>query len=104
MGDNAYRVNSTKPVVLKLYVSGDGPRSQGAIRRLHELSAGHLDCEVQVIDVNRHPELAERERILATPALVKESPLPIRRIVGDLTDTPALLLLLDLADPVEESR
>ena len=89
-------MTSFSPIVLKLYVSGDTPRSQGAIRRLQELCWDHPECEVRVIDVQRHPELAEQERILATPSLVKESPAPVRRIVGDLTDTAMVLMLLDL--------
>lgn len=97
-------VNSTSQVVLKLYVSGDSPRSQGAIRRLRELSSQHPSCEVQVIDVRRHPEVAERERILATPSLVKESPPPVRRIVGDLSDTETVLMLLNLDAPGESGR
>ena len=103
MFDNILSVNSASPVVLKLYVSGDGPRSQGAIRRLRELCSLHQECQVEIVDVNEQPARAEQERILATPTLVRESPPPVRRIVGDLTDTTTLLMLLDLREPIEET-
>ena len=97
-------MNSATQVVLKLYVSGDGPRSQGAIRRLRELCSLHQECQIEIVDVNRQPERAEQERILATPSLVRESPPPVRRIVGDLTDTTTVLMLLDLKEAIEQSR
>jgi circadian clock protein KaiB len=54
------------------------------------------DYELVVIDVLERPQLAEDEKILATPMLVKELPMPIRRIIGDLSDTEKVLLGLDL--------
>lgn len=83
-------------VVLSLYVCGDTPRSQRAIHRLREMLADRQDCRVEVIDVIQRPEAAEAARILATPALVKELPLPVRRLVGDLTDAAVVLELLEL--------
>lgn len=83
-------------VVLSLYVCGDTPRSQRAINRLREMLADRQDCRVEVIDVIQRPEAAEAARILATPALVKESPLPVRRLVGDLTEAAIVLELLEL--------
>lgn len=91
-------------VVLKLYVAGGTARSEGAIRRLRDIVDGRTDCDVAVVDILRHPQAAEDARILATPALVKEAPAPVRRVVGDLSDTEALLLVLDLpALPSETS-
>ncbi len=58
--------------------------------------AGRDDCQVEIIDVIQRPEEAESARILATPALVKESPAPPRRIVGDLTKIAEVLELLEL--------
>lgn len=80
-------------LVLKLYVAGRSPRSQRAVSYLEALCARELagEAELQVIDVLRHPELAEEARIFATPTLVKESPAPQRRLVGDLSETKVVL-------------
>ena len=98
MFDSEQDENGQPDLVLKLYVNGSTPRSERAVRRLREVCAGRANCRAEIIDVGRHPEVARSERILATPALVKESPLPRRRIIGDLSDTAAVLLLLDLPE------
>ena len=84
--------------LLKLYVTGQTPRSQKAIAGLNKICADELhgQYEMVVIDVLERPQLAEDEKILATPTLVKELPLPIRRIIGDLSDIEKVLLGLDL--------
>ena len=85
--------------VLKLYVAGHTARTRQAVRNLQEIcevSLGGL-YELVVIDVLDRPQLAENERILATPTLVKELPPPLRRVVGDLSDRDRVLIGLDLA-------
>jgi circadian clock protein KaiB len=84
--------------VIKLYVTGQTPRSQRAIENLRRLCDEELrgQYELVVIDVLERPQLAEDEKILATPTVVKELPLPIRRIIGDLSDLERVLLGLDL--------
>ena len=84
--------------VLKLYVTGRTPRAERAIANLRRLCEEELDeCyELQVIDVLDHPQLAEDERILATPTLIKQLPPPLRRVIGDLSDRDKVLLGLDL--------
>ena len=84
--------------LLKLYVTGRTPRSQRAIDNLRRICEDELSghYEMQVIDVLERPQLAEDEKILATPTLVKELPPPIRRIIGDLSDSEKVLLGLDL--------
>jgi circadian clock protein KaiB len=84
--------------VLKLYVTGQTPRSCRAIANLQQVCESELSgrYEMQVIDVLERPQLAEDEKILATPTVVKELPLPIRRIIGDLSDAEKVLLGLDL--------
>ncbi len=80
-----------------LYVTGDTTRSAEAIANLQEIQkllSGQ--CEITVVDVLEHPELAEREKILATPTLVKVAPPPLRRLIGDLSDKALVLSLLDL--------
>lgn len=84
--------------ILKLYVTGQTPRTQRAIANLRRLCEEELDeCyELLVIDVLNHPQLAEDERILATPTLIKQLPPPLRRVIGDLSDKDKVLLGLDL--------
>ena len=84
--------------LIKLYVTGQTPRSQRAILNLKRMCEEELrsEYELVVIDVLERPQLAEDEKILATPTVVKELPLPIRRIIGDLSDSERVLLGLDL--------
>jgi circadian clock protein KaiB len=84
--------------LLKLYVTGSTPRAERAIANLKRLCEEELDgCyALEVIDVLEHPHLAEDDRILATPALIKQLPPPLRRVIGDLSDRDKVLLGLDL--------
>jgi circadian clock protein KaiB len=84
--------------LLKLYVTGQTPRSQRAITNLRRICEDELQgrYDMQVIDVLERPQLAEDEKILATPTVVKELPMPIRRIIGDLSDADKVLVGLDL--------
>jgi len=84
--------------VIKLYVTGQTPRAQTAIDNLRRLCEQELGgrYDLVVIDVLERPQLAEDEKILATPTVVKELPVPIRRIIGDLSDSERVLLGLDL--------
>jgi len=79
---------------LKLYITGKTPRSEAALRNLREICEKELkgDYEITVIDVLENPQLAEEEKIMATPTLIKELPPPLRRIIGDLTDREKALL------------
>ena len=86
--------------VLKLYIAGRTPRTEQAIANIEEICAsGDLreNYQLVVIDVLERPQLAENERILATPTLVKELPPPLRRVVGDLSDRESVVVGLDLA-------
>lgn len=90
--------------LLKLYITGRTPRSESAIRNLRDLCDRQIPgrYDLHVIDVLERPQLAEDEKIFATPTLVKELPPPLRRIIGDLSDQSGLMLGLDLKSPVEE--
>jgi circadian clock protein KaiB len=92
--------------ILKLYVTGSTPNSERAIANLQRLSEEDLDVkyEIVVIDVLENPQLAEDEKILATPTLIKALPPPLRRVIGDLSDRDKVLLGLDLrpASPRKE--
>lgn len=83
---------------LKLYVTGQTPNSQRAIKNLESILANELKgmYELDVIDVLKNPHLAEQEKILATPTLSRVLPLPIRRIIGDLSNKEKVLLGLDI--------
>ncbi|MBN1488145.1 MAG: circadian clock protein KaiB [Anaerolineae bacterium] len=83
--------------ILKLFITGQTPRSQYAIRTLRQVCAEELldRYELVIIDVIEQPQLAEEYKIIATPLLVKEWPPPARRILGDLSDREKLLMLLD---------
>ena len=84
--------------VLKLYVTGKTPRSERAIANLRRICDADLSgCyDLTIIDVLERPQLAEDEKILATPTLIKELPPPLRRIIGDLSEKESVLLGLDL--------
>lgn len=89
---------SERSYVLRLYVTGRTPRSEQAVKNLRDIIERDLvdDYELQVIDVLERPQLAEDERIVATPTLIKALPPPLRRIIGDLSDREQVLLGLDL--------
>lgn len=84
--------------VLRLYVTGLTPSSRRAIRNLEEICRDHLkgDYDLQIIDVRQQPTLAKGDQIVAAPTLVKKLPAPLRRLVGDLSETDKVLLGLEL--------
>jgi circadian clock protein KaiB len=84
--------------VLRLYVTGLTPRSTQAITNLRALCEGRLAgrYELDVIDLYQQPELAQGAQLVAAPTLIKELPLPVRRLIGDLSDGQRVLVALDL--------
>ncbi len=84
---------------LRLYVTGSTPSSQRAIANIKSLCESELrgSYEIEVVDVLEHPRLAETEKILATPTLVRKLPEPVRKLIGDLSDREKVLLGLDLS-------
>lgn len=83
---------------LKLYITGQTPASERAIANLRRICKDklHGQFELVVIDVLERPQLAEDEKILATPTLIKELPLPLRRIIGDLSDKEKVIMALGI--------
>jgi circadian clock protein KaiB len=84
--------------VLRLYVVGMTPKSTRAISNIKAICEKYLRgrYNLQVVDVYQQPRLAQGEQILAVPTLVKKLPLPLRTLVGDLSNTERVLLGLDL--------
>ena len=84
--------------ILRLYVTGQTANSTKAIENLKDILKNGLGdlYKLKVIDVVENPQLAEEDKILATPALVKALPPPVRKIIGDLSDKEKVLLGLDL--------
>ena len=91
---------------LRLFVTGRTPQSQRAINNLRAICETDIQgaYEVEVIDVLEHPQLAENDKILATPTLVKRLPEPIRKIIGDLSDREKVLLGLNVEVLARENR
>jgi circadian clock protein KaiB len=83
---------------LRLYITGQTPRSAASIRNLREVCDEYLEgrFELQVIDLYQRPELAREAQVVAAPTLIKQLPLPLRRLVGDLSNKNEVLLGLDL--------
>jgi len=90
---------------LRLYVAGQTPKSLAAFSNLKRICEDHLKnrYRIEVIDLVARPQLAEGDRILAIPTLVRELPQPMRMIIGDLSDTERVLVGLDLR-PVRPVR
>src|SRR5581483_2378116 len=83
---------------MRLYVTGATPRSSAAITNLRKLCEEHLpgQYELTVIDVYQQPERAREGQIIAAPTLVKSFPLPLRRFIGDMSNTKNLLAGLEI--------
>ena len=84
--------------VLRLYVTGMTARSRRAIENVRSICEAYLRgrYDLEVIDVYQQPVLAKGDQIIAAPTLIKQLPLPLRRIIGDMSSTDRVLLGLDL--------
>ena len=83
--------------ILRLYVAGSTGRSLKAVYNLRKICEEHLpDYELEVIDIYQDPEAAREAQVIAEPTLVKKLPLPIRKFVGDLSNTQKILVGLDI--------
>ena len=83
-----------------LYIAGNSSRSQQAISQLKRICEEAIpnDYELSVIDVLERPEDAEKSRILATPTLIRRSPTPVKRIIGDLGDKDTVMQAMELKE------
>lgn len=90
---------------LRLYVAGATVRSQRAVSNLTQLLASMgrgADYDLELVDVLERPDLAEADQIMVTPTLVRRHPLPVRRLLGDLSDWQAVGLGLELEEHQEQ--
>lgn len=85
---------------LKLYVAGQTPKSIQAFANLKKICAEYLadKCAIEVIDLLENPQLAAGDQILAVPTLVRKLPQPLRKIIGDLSNTERVLVGLDIRE------
>jgi circadian clock protein KaiB len=101
------KATAAKPAeryVLRLYIAGLTPRSTKAIQNIRKICEEHLEgrYDLQVIDIYQQPVLAEGEQIIAAPTLVKQLPLPLRRFIGDMSNTERILVGMDLRTTAEK--
>jgi len=83
---------------LRLYVAGTTPKSVTAFSNLKQICETHLGgkCRIEIVDLLRNPQLAQGDQIFAVPTLVRRLPQPVKRIIGDLSNTDRVLVGLDL--------
>jgi len=96
------KTKSTRPksdvFLLRLYVAGQTPKSMTAFANLKKICEEHLAgrYKIEVVDLLKNPTLASGDQILAIPTLVRKLPEPVRKIIGDLSNTERVLIGLDL--------
>lgn len=90
-----------KPMLLKLYVAGQTPKSVAAFDNLKRICNEHMpgQFKIDVIDLLERPQLARGDQIVAIPTVVKRVPTPLRKLIGDLSDTQRVLVGLDIRKP-----
>ncbi len=95
---NRARKTKVETYLLRLYVAGQTPRCVTAFANLKKICEDHLagQYQIEVIDLLENPKLAQGDQILAIPTLVRKLPEPVRKIIGDLSNTERVLVGLDL--------
>lgn len=103
-----YRGGILSKYTLKLFITGHNPRADAAIANLRRICDEELKgaYSLEIVDVLENPEVAETDRILATPTLIKRLPPPLRRVIGDMSDRDKVLLGLEVkpGDPPTRSQ
>jgi circadian clock protein KaiB len=94
----APRKAASSHYILKLYIAGHSPKSVNAITNIKKICEENLQgrYELEVIDLYQQPQLAQGEQIIAVPTLIRKLPIPLRRIIGDLSNTECVLVGLDI--------
>jgi circadian clock protein KaiB len=99
MSEDTTMAGGGKPLRLTLYVAGQTPKSVAAIRNLERLCEATPGAyEVEVIDLRQQPQLAREHNIVAIPTLVRSLPVPVQKIIGDLSDREKVLVHLKVED------
>ncbi|HUQ84850.1 MAG TPA: circadian clock KaiB family protein [Candidatus Limnocylindrales bacterium] len=90
--------NNKSKYVLRLYVTGATPQSIKAVKNIKEICEDHLKnhYSLEIIDIYQQPILAEGDQIIAAPTLIKQLPYPLKKLIGDMSDTERVLVGLDL--------
>lgn len=96
--DQSYLDLELEEYRFRLYVAGNSPKSLRAIQNLKRICDEHLPghYEIEIIDIYQQPELLEQEQIFAIPTLIKKLPLPLQRLIGDMTNTEEVVIYLGL--------
>lgn len=95
---NEKKMNASETWLLRLYIAGETVRAQEALKNLQHYCEEHLkgQYQIEVVDLNKHPERAKQDDILAIPTVVRKVPEPVRKIIGDLSDKEKVLVGLNL--------
>lgn len=98
----AHGNDGPEPCLLRLYIAGQTPKSIAALQNLTAICEGQFKgrYKIEIIDLARRPELARENQIFAIPTLVRQVPLPLRKIIGDLSDQQRVLVGLALEEAV----
>ena len=98
--DEALDNLDTRNYVLRLYILGSSPKSQRAVESIKKICEEHLKgrYELEIIDIYQKKTLDNDEQIIAAPTLIKKLPLPLRRLIGDMSNKERILLGLDLRE------
>jgi circadian clock protein KaiB len=93
-----------KEYVLRLYIAGTSSKSMRAVANIKEICESSLKnrYDLEVIDIYQQPVLTKGEQIIAAPTLVKQLPLPLRKFIGDMSDTERILVGLDLRPKAQD--
>lgn len=100
MSNHSNMESADVPLKLTLYVAGQTPKSLAAIRNLEKIvqENNQGQYEVEVIDLREHPKLAREHNIVAIPTLVRSLPVPVQKIIGDLSDRDKVLVHLQVGN------
>lgn len=92
------RADKEATYVLRLFVTGMTPQSQRAVENVRKLCETHLAgrYELEIVDIYQQPELARGEQIIAAPTLIKKLPLPLRKVLGDMSDPGRVLVAMGM--------
>jgi circadian clock protein KaiB len=96
--ERALEAFETEPFVLRLYIAGNSSRSQAAIENVKKICDEYLKdrCELDIVDIYRDPAPVPEDLVIAAPTLIRRLPLPLRRVIGDMSEKEKVLVGLEL--------